>query len=341
MHRLMYAGLPLPEIYVTNVAEEARQCAEYGMPYVFTNRSDEEIIKIILFRVLRKRFSKIRWEEVLGVNGYESVIVRVPGSSVGTAIAKGARSEGPIEHCMAESERTFDAEGAAANESIVPIESFCADAAASVNIEQLQSLGFLPKFMDDAVDAVRINLENRMRWQDGYNKRLGCCVGDVTYATSAANLIILDVSGSIPDGISSTMIELIATLREQADAELIITGSCSLYFGRDEQLPDPDWIRSNVGYANEGAQFFRILRDRIAGRHFGNVISFGDNDTPNHSNSAVFQELERDARGTRVDRVLHYHTTYSCRTGYAKWCKMLSPECEEVFDTNWCRVMSR
>lgn len=337
MHRLKYDGIPLPEVYVCRSSAEAKVIAEAGIPYVITQRSDEEIIKIILYRTLQKRFPHIKWELVLGIDPYESMVVKVPECRVkGDA---GMFDGDPMGRRVdiADGERTFDSKGSEWDMKQVRLDAYCADAAAHVNIEQLQALHMLPKFMDDAVDAIRMNLEDRMLWRECWNKRLGSCIGEFDYTSEAPNLIILDVSGSIPDGISATMLELVDTLRDQANADLIITGSTSMYWSRDDELPDPELIRMKIGYANESYQFFQILREHVANRHFGNVISFGDNDAPFYENEFWFRGC---MDGVEVDRVMHYHTfSDKIRTGYARWCHEACPECEEVFDKSWCRVM--
>lgn len=339
MHRLRYDGIPLPEVYVCRSSAEARVVAEAGIPYVITRRGDEEIIKIILYRTLQKRFPHIKWELVLGIDRYESMVVEVPGCRVEGGA--GAFDGDPMGRSVdiAEGERTFDSKGSEWDMKRVRLDAYCADAAAHVNIEQLQALHMLPKFMDDAVDAIRMNLEDRMLWRECWNKRLGSCIGEFDYSSEAPNLIILDVSGSIPDGISATMLELVDTLRDQANADLIITGSTSRYWSRDDELPDPELIRVKIGYANESREFFQILKKYVANRHFGNVISFGDNDAPFYGNERWFRGC---MDGVEVDRVMHYHTFSGwARTGYARWCHEACPECEEVFDKSWCQVMRR
>lgn len=363
MHRLQVGGLPLPEIYVCDKPGDSEVLADAGIPYVKTRMSDVDIVKVILFRVLERKFPHIKWREVLGIKSTKRLNVIVPGRKVeqdGEAedptddmVGEGGNIDGDTgfdvamdepkghhESFIAEDYREFDNAGVEmVADRTVPIDEFCFDEASHVNVETLQSLGFLPKFMDDAADAIRINLENRMRWRECWNKRLGAAVGDVGYGTEAANLIILDISGSIPEGISATMLQLVDSLRSQANAEVIITGSTSMYWGDGEELPDPSWIRDHIGYGNEAQEFFEILRDRVAGRHFGNVISFGDNDSPYCRFSSDDTPENNPVVGVQVDRVLHYHTTYPMETGYARWVGIFCPDAEQVIDTSWCEVM--
>lgn len=361
MHRLQAKGLPLPEVYVCRTSAEARMLADGGIPYIKTKMSDIDIVKVVLFRILRKRFPYIRWQEILGMSCTRRINVIVPGRKVekkddqadveiGDLIGDEAETDGSevserdddghAASFIAEDYREFDNAGVEdVQDRIVPVDEFCLDKASHVNIETLQALGFLPKFMDDAVDAIRINLENRMMWRECWNKRLGAAVGDVDYSIEAANLIILDISGSIPEGISATMLQLIDSLRTQTNAEVIITGSTSMYWGDGDKLPEPEWIRRHIDYGNEAKAFFKILKDHVQGRHFGNVISFGDNDSPYYRFSSKDTPENNPLVGTRVDRVMHYHTTYPKETGYARWVKIFCPDAEQVIDTSWCEVM--
>lgn len=367
MHKLQAAGLPLPEIYICRTRDDAAMLCDAGIPYIKTQLSDIDIIKVILLRTLEKKFPYIEWHMVLGINScIKRINVVVPGGRIeqphdeiekpnpdpveqdGEADDGDIDIDDRIEHRIsdiAEDYREFDGRGYTDTQvKRMPIDEFCYDAASHVNIETLQSLGFLPKFMDDAADAIRINLENRMQWQECWNKKLAAAVGDVTYGYDAANLIILDISGSIPEGISATMLQLIDTLRMQTNAELIITGSSSMYWSSDDELPDPMWIRGHISYGNECDEFFEILKEHVDGRHFGNVISFGDNDSPYYDwNRWTYygEDIEKQPvlTGVRVDRVLHYHTTYPKETGYARWVRMLCPDVEMEIDTSWCEVM--
>lgn len=376
MRRLQMAGIPLPELYVCENRIEAMDMANAGLPYIVTKLPDIDIVKIVLFRVLKKRFPYIKWAKILGVKSTCRLNVIVPGHKVDETEKKhDEREEEELhddrkrdvddeedidykddidddasekedllhEHSdIAESAREFHGTNKEAKTRVMKIEDFCADEASHVNIEQLQALGFLPHFMGDIVDAIKLNLMDRMQWRECWNKKLSACVGDVDYGYDAPNLMILDISGSIPEGISATMLHLIDSLRTQASAELIITGSTSMWWGSDEDLPDPKWIRGHIGYGNESTEFLRILDEHVKGRHFGNVISFGDNDCPYHCFSSDDTPENNPLPGTVVDRVMHYHTFQkNMETGYAKWVSTFCPDAEKVFDTSWCEVMFR
>lgn len=378
MRRLSYPGIKLPCVYVTNDDAEVVMLRESGLPFIRTADSEDRVVLCVLYHWLRKRFPHIDWRRQLGLGvSPRSYVVHVPGRVATQEEAEETRrmveeadgdldltteAEGDIDlptededaveeeavaeessHDVADNEREFSNDGyhEEVRDAIVGLDEFCADELSYVNVEQLQALGFLPAFMSDVADAIRTNLTTSMRWRDGWNKRLGCALGDFSVGTKAPNLIILDISGSIPSGISATMLELVDSLRSQAEADLIVTGGSSYYWPASAELPTPGWIRANVDCNNEAVMFYRILRERLAGRHFGNVISFGDNDCPVDFARWQGQKPDEDAAmGITVDRVMHFHTwSKNTRTGYAKWVRDANPDVEEVFDTSWCECM--
>lgn len=364
MRLLKYPGIKLPRVYVTDDRSEAIVMRESGIPYILTSDSDDTIVLCVLYHWLSERFPHIRWREQLGLRRVRSYVVHVPGDrateedvesleervvSDDSELTLDAGEEEDVEtsddeatlHDVADDVREFTGtQGNARSEEIVSLTDFMADELSMVNVEQLQALGMLPAFLSDVTDAIRTNLLSSMRWRDGWNKRLGCALGDFSVGDKAPNLIILDISGSIPSGISSTMLKLIDTLRGQAEADLIVTGGSSYYWPADAELPSPEWIRANVSRSNEAVMFYRILRERLAGRHFGNVISFGDNDAPANFG---YWGRERDddscGIGIQVDRVMHFHTWRPRKTGYAEWVHVANPNVEAVYDTSWCRMM--
>ena len=155
---------------------------------------------------------------------------------------------------------------------------------------------------------------------------------------------------------------LLALIREgegvaaQALAKLDVTYDETLATVRsltasESELPSPEWIRDNISRNNESDMFLDILQNRLSGRHFGNVISFGDNDSPYYEGYSFWRKMpgeefdrKMDSAGftIQVDRVMHYHTYLDdTETGYARWVVRANPNVEQVFDTSWCDMMVR
>jgi hypothetical protein len=177
---------------------------------------------------------------------------------------------------------------------------------------------------------------------DGYNKKLGIPNGMYQGADEAPNLIILDTSGSIPSGVAGTMIALIETLRNQANADLIITSGRSEYWAANEDLPDEKHLAYLIGGANECRQFYDILRKHVLGRHWGNVIVFGDNDAPTELRFSRHKDCwvtESELQNTQIDRIMAFHTYRHCIPGYGLWAKQAAPKAEVVINTKWVKCM--
>ena len=379
LQRVMIDGIELPRLYIAENKSDADLAMSKGIPFIKWTRGQDELIKILLRPVLEKMFPHIRWNQVLGrkrtfrtkVSIYEEKTEGPEQDELGLRLdrnlpeQKGEPGEDDIistgespysmnfgdvdidedgnlyeMSCASSTERLFDGDGMETVCHNLDIEDYVGDLSSCVNLEVLQRLRLMPAFIGDILDCIKINIGSGMYWREGYNKRLGIPVGRFDSAGQLPNLVILDVSGSIPRGISATMIALIDTLRTQLSADLIITSSHSKFYPMGTTLPDPQTIRDQFGYGNEAKQFFKILSTNIRGRHYGHVFSFGDNDTPSYysSDSPCLE-------GTIVEHVHHYHTGTCCwginehKTGYAKWCHMLSKPPLEEYDESWCNVI--
>ena len=385
LQRVMIDGIELPRLYIAENRDDANLAKAKGIPFIRWTQGQEALIRILLRPVLERMFPHINWYAVLGPRRKFKTKVEVYETKTNeqeqTELAR--QSDGDmdddikfdnIKHEEPEvaDASSIDDDVAEEDGVLTELSSICADErlflhgsemrikhkldladyigdmSSYVNIEMLQRLRLMPAFIGNILDCVKINMTSGIYWSEGYNKRLGLPVGRFNSSRQLPNLIILDVSGSIPRGISATMISLIDTLRTQLTADLIITSTNSRFYSMGSKLPDPQNIRDMFGYGNESEDFFAILANNISGRHYGHVFSFGDNDTPEYylkNGRRVFTSME----GTIVEHVHHYHTGLrswyrrdddSLRTGYAKWCHMLARQPMEECDTEWCKVIS-
>ena len=343
MYQLKYGRIPLPELYLVEDEAEAIKCKEMGIPYIIRPEgfTDEDIVKTVFYGMLTKKFPDINWNKVFFSDKYqqkyEELIVNVPGHTAEEFTeVTGSRDETETDPIVDSAEDTrefncgFDGDDVAER----PLSQYINETklAAHVKIEELQALKLLPVFLSNIADSIRVNLYNNT-WTEGYNKKLKVPIGNFNASSEKPNLIILDISGSIPRGVSSTMLTLISTLKLQTNAELIITGSKSFYYGRNEKLPSPKWIRNHCGYANESYEFTQILKNHILGREWGNIICFGDEDTPWIKQSDLEQGV------TKVDKIWAFHTRFKKIPGYIKWYSRLDEHPNVEYNTQWCRCM--
>ena len=376
LQRVMLDGIELPRLYIAENRSDADLAKRKGIPFVRWTQGQEALIKMLLRPVLERMFPHIKWNEVLGprkkfktkVEIYEDVkpehdqveLFEMDDSSEHDEVYESEDHEMNEEIDASDESLDIDGEiiietaGASSEERLffggqdmvvvnkLAIEDYVGDMNSYVNIEMLQRLRLMPAFIGNILDCVKTNIGSGLYWSEGYNKRLGLPVGRFNTSGQLPNLVILDVSGSIPRGISATMISLIDTLRTQLSADLIITGSNSRFYAMDEELPDPQRIRNMFGYGNEATEFFGILANKIRGHHYGHVFSFGDNDTPSYYD--YHKRICPELPNTIVEHVHHYHTgTYyngKPKTGYAEWCHMLGKQPIEEYDTDWCHVIN-
>ena len=358
IQRVSLNGIKLPRLYIAENGEDVAMAQANGIPYIKWNQGQDALIKQLLRPTLEELFPHIMWDKVLGTKKKFRTMVNIvePDADPITCVAPhdniymededGTHME---TSSISTNERLF--RNSEANEDTyverLPIEEYAGDLTSCVNIDVLQRLRLMPQFIGDILDCVKTNIGSGMYWREGYNKRRALPVGRYDAARQRPNLIILDVSGSIPRGISATMITLIDTLRTQLSADLIITSSISKFYPMGSELPSPQEIRNNFGYGNESWGFFDVLSRFIRGKHYGHVFSFGDADTPDYTIFNNKYDPDWCLAGTQVDFVHHYHTGkwYSHfdekQTGYAKWCHHLGNEPESEFDTSWCKVIRK
>lgn len=346
MHQLKVGNLPLPKLYVCEDKAEADKCRSMGIPYLIRpeDTSDDYLVKAVLWRTLKNKFRYIRWDEVLGLDQYDvsQLIVHCPSDA---RVTDGAKGFSGIEMEVTDEYRMTDG-GSDEEYDLVDrnIEQYVGDLGWYVDVEELQSLKILPTFLDDIATAIKRNI-NATMWMDGWNKKLDCNLGSYQGSDDAPNLIILDTSGSIPRGVAGTMIALIDTLRHQANAYLIITSFTSKIWEPNEDLPRQSELMDMIGGANECVQFYDILRKHILGRHWGNVIVFGDNDAPDESRFRKFashQIKTTEMQSTRIDRLMAFHTYERVVPGYGRWVlDILDPKAEIIYNTDWTRSMRR
>lgn len=304
MYRLIIPGISLPRLYVVDSMADAVLCRRKGIPYIKWHGDQRELIAIILLPTLQRMFPGINWIDVLKIKHRADSIKVIDGGTDGITYNGSDEPAKLLEYVGADD--------------------------IHVDIEQLQQLGMLPTFMAEITDAIYKNLEDYIFWE-GYNKKHDDCSGIYTPTPEGKNLIILDVSASIPWSVADTMLALIDTLRTQANADLIITGGKSYYWKQGEELPEPQELRRKIPRSNEFDMFMGILENELNGKSYDNVVVFGDLDSPSYWNSY----------NTRIRKITFschevwgYNTYYNKVPGYGRW---ILDTCQPNvhINTNW------
>lgn len=350
LHKLSYDGIKLPVIYVAKTNEDILKAKDLGAPYIVWADSDKALVRAILVPYVRKMFPYVKIEA-----GRTQSVINVPAQEVAEpeerdgeaatqeSVLPADYSEIPEGDVIEDQETEINSFGYTEYGAPVreyertSIENYMGDIQNSVDIEALAALNLLPVFVTDVARAIRHELEGQCVWSEGYNKKRRVPIGNFDRSEAAPNLVIIDVSYSIPQGISSTMLALAATLRERCYADLIVTGGKSYYWKYGDDLPSPAKLRALVPMSNESSMFHDIIENQVEDE-YANVISFGDFDSPT--------QMWYKCRQVKVGKIISYHTGSYARqhlTGYAVWAKTMNQDAETELHNgeDWCTTMKR
>lgn len=326
-------GIKLPTIYfVTNIEDVIK--IPIGVPFIRgTERNYKNIVRTLEFEVLLKSALatglKFKWFDLLEEHGFRNVLKEKLAFSEKTIGSGGELKD--LEEVIEESKKT--------------IKEFVEDAPRAsyiVDLEVLKNLEVIPTFLNDIEKAIEINIHNGYKFNSTiYNKKLGLPLGDTEISISKKNLIIIDISSSIPRSISSTILALAKTMATQFYADLLITGSKSTLYRYDEvDSLDTNTIYNENGEDNDQVYFRRLLEGEY--ERYGTAIVFGDNHSPcqswsnsyNKGTNHIKIEQGQTLCKWEVDEIVSFHVDNNERlAGYAEWF-----ECDNVTHMkNWVR----
>jgi len=339
MRKISFVPEKFRNIVIAESKEDIAICEDAGLPYLYWQGTDQELGILIFRRALKRRFPNVEWdtvfEEKIGPGRFKTIIKKASGGHVEVNESGDQKDSGTAD--IATSPREF--KGKCDLElTTVDLAKYAEDNW-TVDVDVLQQLNLLPTFLGDIASVVRANLASTL-WQEGWNKKLHAPMGNMQGAGEQRNLLIIDISASIPRGISATLLALMDTMAEKARADIIVTGGRSFYYPYGVGHPSIKDIRRYVSLRNESEMFNEILCDNIAGKRWGNVIAFGDNDNP------YIEECTKSILGTtKVGKFWHYHTGRWATerhndVGYANWQEFVITEEEPAYDTSWCKYIN-
>ncbi len=297
IQRITSKKVELPPIYLIEDEDDYKQLPK-GLPYIVGSKSELSFITIFLeFQVLYKSCLKtsipVKWLDCLSRLGYKSTLKQYKLNSGGSFWKSNV--EGNTE---------------------LSIDSFVQDQYL-VDFDRLSDLKILPKWMEDLKSAIQANIIDEVTFDPtAFNKQMGLNVGSSTVTHHMKNLLILDVSGSMPDAVVMTITNLAKLMSKKFYADIIVTGGRS-YFIDYEDVPKEDIvdIAKRAGRNNEGEMFKQIVEEI---KEYNTVISFGDDDNPVRFGG----NKEINTKFT-VETLYSLHTEKSSNnvTGYARCFK--------------------
>jgi hypothetical protein len=255
----------LPPIYLIETKEDFDTLPK-GLPYIVGQIKDLPFITIFLeFQTLLRSCNRtglpIKWMDCLKRLGYNpSRIKNFTLNSGGSFWESGSDGTNTLE-----------------------LDDFIEEEYL-VNFDKLSELKILPKWLDDITESVKTNIIDEVQYDPtAFNKQLGMNIGYGSVKHNLRNLLILDVSASIPTSVAVTISNLAKLMSKKFYADIIITSSKSQFIDYDDVF-DTDIVAlaNSWSRGNESEMYKAIVEQE---KQYNTVICFGDNDNPINSGS--------------------------------------------------------
>ena len=197
--------IKLPHVYfVTNKAEI--KDIPIGIPFIFGEpKSEKYLVRILEYEVLYQAAIDsgypFNFKKILEDNGF--IDLEDFSYTYGTAPVIEMSSEGWADYIE---DPDF---GMSLSEGGTQLKDYIKDSSCYVDINVLKNLNVFPIWLGEIEDAIHTNIHNFAVFNDNmYNKKLEGMYGGMEFTPPNRNLIIIDISGSIPKAVSSTCLAL-------------------------------------------------------------------------------------------------------------------------------------
>jgi len=332
----------LPQVYFISDRAEIKEIP-VGVPFIYGDaRSEKYLIRVLEYEVLYQEAIKsgfpFNFKKILKDNGYLDIV----DFGYSHPVYMEYTSEGIDELGELDELTSF-------GDDTDKFKKYIKDSTAYVDIEKLKHLNVFPIWLDSIEKAVHTNIHNYAVFNNNmYNKKLEGMYGSIDLVTPNKNLIIIDISGSIPKAVSSTCLALAKNLAETFFADLLITGSKSTLYAY-EHLGDLDihTIYSENGMDNDQVYFRKIVT--ADERSYKTAIVFGDNHSPcdrwsnkyNKKAKYISREDGQKMCKWKIEKLISFHTSNRKEddkhiAGYADW---FLPE-ETEYIPNWVKYLN-
>lgn len=297
-------GIPIPKVFFVSDRSEIKSIP-LGVPYFYGDAEIEEaVIQMLEYELLFQRAKATK----LPLN-FEAIM----------------KKEGYYNADFDQKEQMLGKLGLSNKEAKMSTESgykefanFMKGASYYVDIGVLKSLKIMPVWMESLEQAITVNTTNFVEFDHNmYSKKLDGIYGGVKLKSPERNLIIIDISGSIPRNVSKTCLILAKNLSESFYADILITGSKStLYTYEEIEGLDVSKVYDENETDNDQTYFKRLLSG--SERKYNTLIVFGDEDSPNwpwynnfnNNSKEMDDEQGQELNKWTVNKIVSFHTSY-------------------------------
>lgn len=304
--------LPLPMVYLVETIEDIKELP-LGIPFIRSNIKDyQKCVKILEYEVLWNSLKstgfKLKWENFLKEKGFTNFWKFGVASST---------------------KKLLDSLTCTSLDDI-PVKSisnFINDISYKVDLDVLKNLKLLPEWFKTIEENININILDSINYNPSlYTKKLDLMLGGIELSHPSRNVIIIDISGSIPKGVSSTILTYAKTFAEKFYADLLITGSKStLYdYNKLDSLNIDDIYMEN-GMDNDQYYYKNIMKEH---RKYNTVLVFGDYHNPGQTWSNSFNKRTKiipidegkKLCNWEIENIISFHMDNSEElAGYSIW----------------------
>ena len=337
MELLTSKKFKLPIIYFISDREDIRKLP-VGVPFIFGDSSiKSQIVQILEFEILYERALAtglpFNFKQILLDAGYKDLKDFWYGHTV------------YMDYVTEEDEtgREFE-EFPTIGDDTTLFREFVKDSSVYVDIRKIKDLNVFPLWLDKIEDAVKTNIHNFAVYNPNmYNKKLEGMYGSLDLVAPDRNLIIIDISGSIPKAVSTTCLILSKNLAENFYADVLITGSKStLYPYENLHELNVTTIYEENGTDNDQIHFKKLVTTDV--KSYKTAIIFGDNHHPgycwrndwNKGAKTISDEDGKKICKWNIDKIISFHTeSTKYIAGYGRWFE--PKEVEKI--SNWVKYL--
>jgi hypothetical protein len=311
-----------------------------GVPFIYGDAKEEEfLIRLLEYEVVYNAAMKsgypFNFRSLLKDNGFDDLVRYDYQHPVYIDV----KTNGDISE-----DKDLPLIGLSEGKNKDKLKDYIRDSSAYVDVNVLKGLNVFPVWLDKIEDAISTNVHNFAVFNNNmYNKKLEGMYGGIDLVSPNKNLIIIDISGSIPKAVSSTCLALSKNLAESFYADILITGSKSTLYSY-ECLGDLNvrTIYDENGMDNDQTYFKKLVSGD--NRHYKTVIAFGDNHSPsmswsneyNRNTNNISREDGKKLCEWGIDKLISFHVNSTEDiAGYADWFEV--DEVEKI--SNWVKYL--
>lgn len=200
---------------------------------------------------------------------------------------------------------------------------FVKDSSVVVDIQKLKNLKIFPVWMDNVEKAITVNINNFAVYNPlMYNKKLDGMYGALELSSPQKNLLVIDISSSIPKAIGTTFATMSKHLAESFYCDIIFTGRDTIFIPYEEIYKmDIEEIYNIYGNNQECKEFRKIITRDL--KKYNTCIVMGDNHSVCDKWGGEKKISKKDGQKLNkfeINHLICFHTTQEDTVpGFADW----------------------